>query len=99
MLRVFRTPPAEDDLASIWLYIARDNRQAAERQLTLFQEKFELLASSPFIGTACPEFELALRYFTVGNYAIFYCADEQTLTVVRILHGARDFTASFGSEP
>jgi len=98
MPRLIRSRQAGEDLIEIWQYVARDSPEAADRLLDLFDEKCSLLARSPLIGTACPELSPVLRFFSVSNYVIFYRADEHDLTIVRILHGARDVTSLFGDE-
>jgi toxin ParE1/3/4 len=39
-----RTAQAEEDLIDIWIYIAQDNPQTADRLLEEFDSKFFLLA-------------------------------------------------------
>lgn len=95
-LPVLRTRQAEEDLLQIWLYIAQDNPKAADRLLDQFGEKCALLASSPLIGTPCPELAHELRFLIVGNYVLFYRADRDCVTVIRVLHGARDIGGLFG---
>jgi toxin ParE1/3/4 len=81
---------AEADLESIADWIARDN---PARALSFVQE---LRAASlnildyPEAWPLVPRYE-SIRRKVYGNYLIFYIADETMVTVVHILHGARDF--------
>lgn len=51
MSGVFRVAArAQADLDEIWLYIAADRPDAADRILNRFQAAFELLASEPHLG-------------------------------------------------
>lgn len=93
MSRVFRiTLRAQTDLDEIWLYIAADRPEAADRFLERFQRGFELLASRPDIGESRPELGRRFRSFSVANYAVYYRTLEADtgVEILRVLHGARD---------
>jgi toxin ParE1/3/4 len=88
------TPQAVDDLFDIWLYIAEDNPDAADRVERSIYTACEFLAGSRFSGhlrvdiTASP-----VRFWLVQPYRniwIAYDPDQQPLQVIRILHAARD---------
>jgi toxin ParE1/3/4 len=52
-----------------------------------------MLAEHSLIGEARDELVRGLRCFSVGNYVIYYrllVPNEQTVEIVRVLHGARD---------
>lgn len=89
MAFVRRTARAEDDLVDIWLYIAADNPDAADRLLEEIDRKCTLLAGNPLLGRARPDIAPEFRYFPVGNYLILYRALSDGVEVVRIVHGAR----------
>jgi len=63
---------ARSDLDEIWLYIAYDNPDAADRLIRAIVSRFPTLASMPHMGRSCKELSPALRSFPVGNYIIFY---------------------------
>jgi toxin ParE1/3/4 len=93
MPRVLRTSQANDDLDGIWSYIARDNISAADALLDKLMQRFELLARNPKIGELQPHLaDGTYRRFTEGSYVIYFVPDEQGITIVRVLHGARDET-------
>jgi toxin ParE1/3/4 len=96
-LRLRRTRMADADLDSIWLYIATDSIAAAERQVQSFERAERRLAEFPELGPARPDLRPGLRSWTVGAYLILYRIDPDALPIVRVLHGARDLRALFGS--
>lgn len=96
MKRLRVLPRAVADLDAIWLYIAQDNRHAADGIIDHFTEKFAALCDFPNLGTACPEIAVNLRRFPTGDYVIFYSVRGDTLVVERVLHGARDIESIFG---
>lgn len=90
-----RTAEAENDLLSIWRYIAGDNPEAATRILRNIDEKCALLGENPKLGPARPDIAADLRYFTSGNYLILYREVSDGVEIVRVLHGARNLTDIF----
>jgi len=95
MAIVRRRPLAERDLVEIWAYIAADSDAFADAMLDRIEEKLLLLADRPKLGRARPELRAELRSFTVGNYVLFYEPDDTGITLVRVLHGARDIGREF----
>ena len=82
---------AEEDLADIAAYIARDKPSAARRWVQTIREKCELLASHPMMGEQRAGFGVpGCRSFSVGNYVLFFRPIENGIEVARIVHGSRD---------
>lgn len=90
---------AEQDLLDIRAFIAQHSPVAAERMLDRFQGCILLLSAQPLIGEARADLRPYLRQMPVGNYVIFYRYIAEEVTIVRVLHGARDFPTLFGSPP
>jgi toxin ParE1/3/4 len=96
MSKIFITPAAESDLINIWIYIARDNPEAANRTYQAAQKTFETLANTPSIGTAhwTPRAKLkGLRFFPVKqfhNYIVYYRETQEGIEIVRVLHARMD---------
>lgn len=90
MPRFFVTKAAVRDLLEIWAYIAEDNEAAADRLLYNFDEKFDLLATQPGLGRSRPELLPGLRSFPASSYVVFYLEDRDGVSIVRVLHSARD---------
>lgn len=98
MAKFKRTAAAENDLLSIWRYVAEDNPSAATRLLRTIDEKCALLADNPKLGPARPDIAPELRYYAIGNYLIFYREVTNEVEIVRVLHGARNLTVAFSGE-
>jgi toxin ParE1/3/4 len=54
---------------------------------------FEGLLTFPEANPSREQLGRGLRVTFVGNYAIYYLAWETDVTIVRVLHGARDAAA------
>jgi toxin ParE1/3/4 len=89
-LKVRRLPLAVQDLDEIWMTIAIDSPRAADNLARRFFDAEDRLADFPELGEARPD----MRKWTVGNYLIFYRIDQDAVTIVRVLHGARDLPAA-----
>ena len=95
MARIVQAPAAEADAVEIWVYIAQDNPDAADRLLGRFDNLFRLLASQPQLGKSVEDLAPNLRFVPLGNYLIFYRPRTDGVEIVRILHAARDITDEF----
>ena len=84
---------ARADLEEIWLFIAEDDLQAADRFNALLLSKIISLAKQPLIGRAREDLRPGVRGFPVGNYVIFYRDTPAAVEIIRILHGARDIAS------
>jgi toxin ParE1/3/4 len=94
-LPVRRTNRANDDLDAIWLHIAEDNLAAAERLIRAMEAAEDQLGLYPELGQARPDLAPGLRHWPVGSYLILYRIDHDAVTIVRVLHGARDLPSAF----
>lgn len=90
-----RTAQAEEDLVEIWLYIAADNPEAADKILNQIDEKCQIIAENPSIGQLRPELSQDLRSFPVGSYLILYQEQAESIEIVRIVHGSRNLPDLF----
>lgn len=87
---------ARADIDEIRAHISQDNPIAASRMVDRFFDCFAQLASTPGIGRAMPHLGAGdLRVFPVGNYIAFYRRKPNTIEVVRVIHGARDYESLF----
>jgi len=88
------TPQAIDDLDAIWLFIADDNREAADRVELEIVAACRRLSQHPLMGTRRRDItSLAVRFWTVSNfsnYVIVYRPETTPLQVIAVLHGRRD---------
>jgi toxin ParE1/3/4 len=86
---VRRTARAEDDLVDLWLYVAQDDAQAADRLLEALDRRGILLAEQPHLGRARPDSAPDRHDFPVGNDLILYRLLPDGIEVARVVHGAR----------
>jgi toxin ParE1/3/4 len=91
----FITELAESDLSKIWVYIARDKPEAADRFIEKLRATCDRLAQSPGLGKNRPELAFGLRSFRVGKYLIFYFTTDDGIEVARVLYGGRDLPRLF----
>ena len=96
MPRVLRSTLAEKDLLEIWLFIAKDNPEAADRLLDRLSEASEALAKSPGMGRQREDLAPRLRSFPVGRYVLFYRTTDTGIELVRVLSAYRDIRPIFG---
>lgn len=97
MPQVLKLPQAEADLDEIWLYVARDNIDNADKLLEKIEQRCQSLADFPRIGVSREELRPSLRSLSVGNYIIFYELIEDGIMVIRVLQGMMDIEAIFDS--
>jgi toxin ParE1/3/4 len=89
-------PLAKIDIREIWDWIAKDNEQAADRVEAAIYFEVARLVKMPGIGHRRADVKISsYLFFNVYSYAIAYEYDDVSLTVVRVLHGARNFRALF----
>ena len=60
---ILRRPQAEADLDEIWLHIAQDNPDAADRFIDLIESSCEGLARNPLMGRLRPNWAKAYVAF------------------------------------
>lgn len=89
------THAARIDLKRVHAFIAADNAVAARRMLDRFRRRFEMLARQPEIGEPRDELQPELRSFPLDSYMIYYTATDDVVTILRVLHGARDIDQFF----
>src|ERR1700722_17805718 len=88
------TPQALDDLSDIWVFIARDNLEAADRVEQAVYQACELIATSPLAGSVREDLTaFPARLLTGQAYTKYFTvSDPKTapVQIIRILHGARN---------
>ena len=94
MRRIIYSPEAKADIAAIGGYIAeKASEMTAARFLDRIRLGIEGMARFPGSCPLMPEFGSDLRRLVVGHYLVFYHFDDETVFIVRVLHGARNITA------
>ncbi len=93
--RLFISDPAIKDLDDIWIYIAENNPENADRFIEFMFKKCEQLVDMPFIGRQRDELLPELRSFPVKAYVVFYRIQTEVIEIVRILSAYRDIESIF----
>ncbi len=97
MIRYLLTATAEGELGEHLRFISEGSgKTRALHVLENFEEAFERIAASPGIGyrreqLTGPE----LRWWPVFRFLVLYDPTSKPLTVLRVLHGARDLERIF----
>lgn len=84
------TDEARRDLAAIIDYIAKDNPAAADALLDRIIEKSDALPSNPLAhraGRLSGTREMVLH----PNYILIYALTDRDITILRVLHSARNW--------
>ncbi len=89
------TEQAETDLEDAWAYIAAKNADAADRLVDAILEASRMHVRFPNMGQMRNELRPGLRCFVVSPYVVYYRSLDDTIEILRILHGARDVTKVF----
>lgn len=85
------TASAQRDVDQITDFIAEDNVDAALRVLDALEEAFRQLAERPGMGhTRADLTARPVKFWSVYSYLIVYDPASSPLTVIAVLHGARD---------
>lgn len=87
-------PIAQQDLEEIFLYIQKDNINAAAGLIDEIDQKISRLVQFPYLG-AIPKDErlekLGYRVLIIKSYLIFYVVKESVIEIRRIFHGRRQY--------
>jgi toxin ParE1/3/4 len=101
--RIVKQRAAAADLLEHFVYIGENSEAAAQRFLEKAKETIRLLASQPEMGRLMHfrnPLLAGIRMFPVKDfekYLIFYRPLRHGIEVVRVVHGARDLPALFGT--
>jgi toxin ParE1/3/4 len=91
-MKVVLSDQAKADLREIGLFIARDNKARARSFVRELQAKARDIGDIPRAFPLIPRYEHhGIRRRPYGDYLIFYTIEDDQVSVVHILHGARDY--------
>lgn len=95
-MKIRVTPAALNDLKEIKSYIENDlsNPIAANNVIKRIIKDYSRLEFSPYMGpslSAKVPFDTDYRFIVSGNYLVFYKADNEYVSIYRILYGRRDY--------
>ncbi len=87
-------PRAKRDLADVWSYYARvASVEVADKLLRDINDAAARLSTDALRWRARDELMPGLRSTLVHPYVIFYRIKDETIQIVRVLHGRRNFPA------
>jgi toxin ParE1/3/4 len=86
---------AEQDLEDLWVYLAKRNDIAGDRQVAKLLDRFPMLAQFPTMGVSQDRLLEGLRSFPVKPYIIFYILIPDGIEILRIIHQSRDIEDYF----
>lgn len=89
--RIIVTRLAEDDLEAIGDDIARENRCGAYALISRIRDRIAGLADYPERYQLRPQLGHSYRVLVVGTYVVVYRVAADTVYVMRVFHGARDY--------
>lgn len=96
MRKIDFRPQARLDLHEIWHYIARNSISNASSVTIQIEAAIRQLREMPTIGHNHEQVRnRQLRFWSVHSYLIAYRFDDRSITIVRIVHGARDLKKIF----
>ena len=74
----------------IWLLIAQDSPEAADRFIDRVMAIDRTLARFPEMGRSRDEIRAGIRSMAVGSYVIYHRQIRKGIEILRLVHGARD---------
>ncbi len=98
-MKIYRSAAAILDIIENAEYIAQDDLDAAIRFVDAVDSSIDLIAKSPGIGVSrkvgkAPEMRMwVVKEFP--NSLLFYRATSTEITIIRVIHSARDFNRIF----
>ena len=101
MLRLHWAPKAYEDLDEIQRFIQEDNPEAAAQVVLHIIDRAEQLRAFPESGPLLPVKRWphdTMRSLVVGSHIVFYRADDVFVSVIRVLHAARDYMSILKAE-
>lgn len=91
-MQVRRLPRFIDDLTEAYAYLTERNPRAGDRLLDVVEATIEMLAAFPELGRPRNDLRAGVRSFKLRRFQhiLFYRLEAKEMTLLRLLHGARD---------
>lgn len=85
------TEEAEGQLLEILDFLADESESAAVRVRDAIYDAVSMLAENPGLGHTRQDLtDRPLKFWSIHSYLLVYDPDSRPLTVIAVLHGARD---------
>ena len=91
-LELIVQPLAELDLDNIWFSIAQNNIKIADSFVDKIKQKFNILISFPESGPKREDIWPNARILIEGSYIVIYVFKNDQISILRVIHGARDLS-------
>lgn len=96
MIEIRFSPDALGDLQEIKGYITDDlqNATAAENTIRTIMDRIQQLIDFPDMGaplSSVAKTQSDYRYLVCGNYTAFYRHEKDSVFIIRVLYGRRDY--------
>ena len=99
-LRIVWSTDADNDLAQIWNYLAREASIArADDQIRKIEAACRLLSEWPLAGHSRETIIPGMRTIVAAPYVVFYRVNDTIAQIVRVLDGRRDIDAILSNMP
>jgi toxin ParE1/3/4 len=98
MLAVTFSPRSRQDLLDIGDHIAKDSRANARGFVRRLMEQCRRIGKATFGYAGREDLAAGLRMAALDRYVIFFRVLDGTVRIERVLHGARNLPAVFGSD-
>src|SRR5262245_25679340 len=87
-------PRARHDLVRLYDYLeARAGARLAQSYIDRIDTLFDMLSEFPGLGAPRPELGPSVRSTGIWPYVILYQASDDSLHILRIVHGRRNITS------
>ena len=94
--RISRSPEADDDLVSMWLYGANEwSPEQADKHLFEIESTCDRLVDDPGLGRTRDELVVGLRSIAIWPHVVFYRESKSEIEIVRVLHQREDVGTVF----
>jgi len=94
-MRLVISDKAKSDLLRIYRYIEERSPSGAAAFARRIDANFDNLLRFPFIGRERSWLAPGIRCLVVGLYLVFYTADSEQITVIRVIDGRMDVDEEF----
>lgn len=84
------TAQAEADLEETWEYVAHGGAAKADRFIDRLLKQAGIHAQFPLTGRSREDLAPGLRSFVVKPFVVFFRSKDETIEIIRVLHGRRD---------
>ena len=96
MASVLFSESAKADLLEAWLFIAEESVASADDVIDAIHQEVKILSLQPLMGRVRPELAEGVRSWpTSTRYILFYVSAVNGITILRVLHHARDIPNVF----